>query len=212
MGPVRVSWSTLPYPDDLMRTARYTAFGAVYEDTTRVERPGGSWDRLLGEFAAGDRSRAPWAVGESGFHGFTAGKTLGKIRSVFLVEERTERALLDALKHGRLYAVEQEAGAELVLDDFSLHAGASTAVSGGSLRVAESAPIEINVDIAAVGTPPRDVRVTLVRNGTVIRAWTGPLPLRAIHREVFDGSPTFYRLDVRGPGRLLTNPIFVRRL
>jgi hypothetical protein len=211
MGPVRVSWSTLPYPDDLMRTSRYTAFGAVYEDTTRIDRPGGSWDRLLGEFAAGDRSRAPWAVGESGFHGFTAGKTLGNIRSVFLVEERTERALLDALKRGRLYAVEQDVGAELVLDDFSLRAGASRGVSGDSLRVAESAPIEISVDIAAAGTATRDVRVTLVRNGTVVRAWTGPLPLRAVHREVFDGSPTFYRLDVRGPGRLLTNPIFVRR-
>lgn len=211
MGPVRVSWSTLPYPDDLMRTSRYTAFGAVYEDTTRVDRPGGSWDRLLGEFAAGDRSRAPWAVGESGFHGFTAGKTLGNIRSVFLVEERTERALLDALKRGRLYAVEQDVRAELVLDDFSLRAGASRGVSGDSLRVAESAPIEISVDIAAAGTATRDVRVSLVRNGTVVRAWTGPLPLRAVHREVFDGSPTFYRLDVRGPGRLLTNPIFVRR-
>ena len=115
------------------------------------------------------------------------------------------------MQRGRLYAVEQEAGAELVLDDFSLRAGGSTAVSGDSLRVAESAPIEISVDVAAAGTPPRDVRVTLVRNGTVVRAWAGPLPLRAVHREVFDGSPTFYRLDVRGPGRLLTNPIFVRR-
>jgi hypothetical protein len=28
---------------------------------------------------------------------------------------------------------------------------------------------------------------------------------------VFDGSPTFYRLGVRAPGRLLSNPIFVRR-
>src|SRR5262249_55166546 len=89
MGPVKVSWYTPPYPDDLLRTARYTAFGAVYEDTTRVDRPGESWDRLLGQFATGDRSRPAWAVGESGFHGFSAGKTLGKVRTVFLVEERT---------------------------------------------------------------------------------------------------------------------------
>src|SRR5207237_1245647 len=130
MGPVKVSWYTPPYPDDLMRTARYTAFGAVYEDTTRLDRPGGSWDRLLGQFAAGDRSRPAWAVGESGFHGFTAGKSLGKVRSVFLVEERTERALVDALKRGRLYAVEQEGGAELVLAEFSVRTGASTGVSG----------------------------------------------------------------------------------
>jgi hypothetical protein len=212
MGPVKVSWHTPPYPDDLMRTARYTAFGAVYEDTTRLDRPGESWDRLLGQFVAGDRSRPAWGVGESGFHGFTAGKTLGKVRSVLLVEERTERAVLDALKRGRLYAVEQEGGAELVLADFSLRAGASTGVSGDLLRAPEATQIEIKVAVESTGAPTRDVRVTLVRNGAVVRAWTGPPPFRTVHRDVFDGSPTFYRLDVRGPGRLLSNPIFVRRL
>jgi hypothetical protein len=212
MGPVKVSWYTPPYPDDLMRTARYTAFGAVYEDTTRIDRPGDSWDRLLGQFAAGDRSRPAWGVGESGFHGFTAGKTLGKVRTVFLVEERTERAVLDALKRGRLYAVEQEAGAELMLTEFSVRAGGSAAVSGDLLRAPEATPVEVTIAVETTGAATRDVRVTLVRNGAVVRAWTGPPPFRTVHREIFDGSPTFYRLDVRGPGRLLSNPIFVRRL
>jgi len=212
MGPVRVSWYTPPYPDDLMRTARYTAFGAVYEDTTRIDRPGDSWDRLLGQFAAGDRSRPAWGVGESGFHGFTAGKTLGKVRTVFLVEERTERAVLDALKRGRLYAVEQEAGAELALAEFSVRAGGSAAVSGDLLRAPEATPVEVTIAVETTGAATRDVRVTLVRNGAVVSAWTGPPPFRMVHREIFDGSPTFYRLDVRGPGRLLSNPIFVRRL
>jgi len=212
VGPVKVSWFTPPYPDDLMRTARYTAFGAVYEDTTRLDRPGGSWDRLLGQFAAGDRSRSAWAVGESGFHGFTAGKTLGKVRSVFLVEERTERGVLDALKRGRLYAVEQEGGAELVLAEFSVRIGPSAAgISGDVLRAPEAAQVEVTVAVESTGPPTRDVRVTLVRNGAVVRAWTGPPPFRTVHRDIFDGSPTFYRLDVRGPGRLLSNPIFVRR-
>jgi hypothetical protein len=210
MGPVKVSWYTPPYPDDLMRTARYTAFGAVYEDTTRIDRPGESWDRLLGQFAAGDRSRPAWAVGESGFHGFTAGKTLGKVRTVLLVEERTERAVLDALKRGRLYAVEQEASAELALTEFSVRAGGAVGVSGDVVRTSEPT-VDITVAVEATGPAPRDVRVTLVRNGAVVRAWTGPPPFRGVHRDTFDGSPTFYRLDVRGPGRLLSNPIFVRR-
>ena len=38
-----------------------------------------------------------------------------------------------------------------------------------------------------------------------------PVTGTPVHRDTFDGSPTFYRLDVRGPGRLLSNPIFVRR-
>jgi hypothetical protein len=196
-----------------MRTARYTGFGAVYEDTTRVDRPGESWDRLLGEFAAGDRSRPAWAVGESGFHGFTAGKTLGRIRTVFLVEDRTERAVLDALKQGRFYAVEQEAGAELALAEFSLRSGSAVAISGDVARAAEATPIEVAIAIEATAAPaaPRDMRVTLVRNGAVVRVWVGPPPFRTVYRDLFDGSPGFYRLDVREPGRLLSNPIFVRR-
>jgi hypothetical protein len=211
IGPVKVSWRTPPYPDDLMRTARYTAFGAVYEDTTRIDRPGESWDRLLGQFAAGDRSRPAWAVGESGFHGFTAGKTLSKVRTVFLVEARTERAVLDALKRGRFYAVEQEGGAELALTEFSLRAGGAAGVSGDLVRAAEGAPLDVAVAVEATGAQTREVRVTLVRNGAVVRTWTGPPPFRTVHRDTFDGSPTYYRLDVRGPGRLLSNPIFVRR-
>jgi len=211
MGPVRVSWHTAPYPDDLLRTARYTAFGVVYEDTTSVERPGSSWDRLLGQFASGDRSRPAWGVGESGFHGFTAGKGLGTVRTVFLVEERSERAALDALKRGRMYAVQREADAELVLAEFSVRAGGVAALSGEVLRAAEATAVEVTVAVETTGVPTRDVHVTLVRNGDVVGAWTGPPPFRKVHRETFDGSPTFYRLEVRGPGRLLSNPIFVRR-
>ena len=54
-------------------------------------------------------------------------------------------------------------------------------------------------------------QVTLVKNGAVVSVWTGPAPIRAVHRDVFDGAAAFYRLDVRGPGRLLSNPIFVKR-
>jgi hypothetical protein len=211
IGPLRVAWRTEPYADDLLRTARYTAFGAVYEDTTRIARPGGAWDRLLGQFASGDLSRPVWGVGESGFHGFSVGKDLGTVRTVFLVEDRSERAVLEALKRGRLYAVQREREAELVLVEFAARAGAVTAMTGDILRIREAAPIEVSVTVDATGGPAPDVRVTLVRNGTVVGAWTGAAPIRAVHRDIYDGAPTFYRLDVRGPGRLLSNPIFVKR-
>lgn len=211
VGPVRVAWHTAPYPDDLLWTARYTAFGAIYEDTTRVERPGGSWDRLLAQYAVRDRSRPVWGVGESGFHGFTAGKGLGTVRTVFLVDQRSTDAVIDAFRRGRMYAVQQERGAELVLAEFAVRTGGDTAESGETLSAAEGAPLEIVVNLEATGGASRDARVTLVRNGAVVAGWTGPTPLRTVHRETFDGAPAFYRLDVRDPGRLLTNPIFVRR-
>jgi hypothetical protein len=211
IGPVRVAWRTPPYPEALLRTSHYTAFGAVYEDTTQVERPGAGWDRLLGQFASGDLSRPAWGVGESGFHGFSAGKDLGAVRTVLLVQERSERAVLAALKGGRMYAVQRARETELVLAGFTARAGAVSATSGETLRVASPAPITVAVEVESRGAPAGDLRVSLVKNGAVVAVWTGPAPIRAVHHDLFDGAPTFYRLDARGAGRLLSNPIFVKR-
>src|SRR5262249_24954401 len=134
VGPVQVSWATEPYPDDLLKTFGYTAFGALYEDTTRVERPGDSWDRLLMEYAAGQRTRVPWALAESAFHDNSAGKRVGPIQTVFLVRERTEAAVLDALRTGRMYALQRTREAGFVLAEFAAAAGEATAVSGQTLR------------------------------------------------------------------------------
>lgn len=210
VGPVRVAWRTDPYTDDLQRTARYTAFGAVYEDTTRFELPGGGWDRLLTQYATGSRSRPAWAVGESGFHGFSAGKNVGPIQTVFLVAERSERGVLEALRRGRMYALQRTAAAGLALGEFAARAGGGAAISGETLVVPAGSALEVLVAVDALDGSARDVRVTLVRNGAVVAAWAGTTPLRQVHREVFDGAPAFYRMDARGPGRLLSNPIFVR--
>src|SRR5262249_4342469 len=115
-----------------------------------------------------------------------------------------------ALRRGRFYAVEQEAGAELALTEFSVRAGAAAGVSGDLMQTSESA-VEITLAVEASGAAPREGRVMLVRNGAVVKAWPGPAPSRAVHGETFAGSPTFYRLEVRGPGRLVSNPIFLRR-
>ncbi len=130
---------------------------------------------------------------------------------MFLVEDRSERAVLAALKSGRMYAVQRARETELVLAGFAARAGAASATSGETLRVAAATPVEVSIDVETTGGPARDVRVTLVKNGAVVSVWTGPAPIRAVHRDVFDGAAAFYRLDVRGPGRLLSNPIFVKR-
>jgi hypothetical protein len=210
-GPVRVSWRTDPYPDDLLRTSRYTAFGAVYEDTTRVELPGGGWDQLLLQYARGERSRPAWAVGESGFHDFTAGKGIGPVQTVLLVSERSERAALDAMKRGRMYALLRGADSALTLAEFAVTDGVGNARSGDTLRTPAGAPLEVRVSVDTADGASRAVRVALVRNGALAGAWAAATPFRVVHREVYDGAPAFYRLDVRGPGRLLSNPIFVAR-
>lgn len=212
VGPVRVSWSTEPYPDDLLRTFRYTAFGAVYEETTRVERPGGAWDRLLAQYAAGERSRPAWGLGESGFHDTNAGKRLARVQTVFLVRERSEAGVLEALRKGRLYARHRSPQTALALTEFLMSSEDTTAVSGETLRPALGAVMSLTVAIEAVGAAAADLKVVLLKNGEIADAWTGGTPFRATYRETWDGRPTVFRLEARGAGgRLLSSPIFVRR-
>jgi hypothetical protein len=211
VGPVRVTWSTDPYPDDLLRTFRYTAFGAVYEETTRFERPGGAWDRMLTQYAAGERSRPAWGLGESGFHDENAGKRLARVQTVFLVRERSEAGVLEALRAGRLYARHRGPQTALVLTEFAASTEESKAVAGETLRPAAGAMVSLAVGIDAVGAAAADLKVVLLRNGEIVDAWTGTTPNSRIHREAWDGRPAVFRLEGRGGGgRLLSSPIFVR--
>jgi len=211
VGPVRVTWSTEPYPDDLLRTFRYTAFGALYEETTRVERPGGAWDRMLVQYAANERSRPAWGLGESGFHDTNAGKRLARVQTVFLVRERSEAGILEALRQGRLYARHRSPATALALTDFAASSDDARAVSGETLRPAAGAAVTLGIAIDADGAPAADLKVVLIKNGEVANAWTTTTPFRASHKETWDGRPTVFRLEARGGGgRLLSSAIFVR--
>jgi hypothetical protein len=211
VGPVTVRWQTDPFPDDLLRTSGYTAFGGLYEQATRVVEPGDVWDRVLGQYAAGERRRPAWALGEAGFHGAASGKRLGTVQTVFLVEERSERGLLQALRRGRLYALARTPEAALVLTQFRLTAGEATGEAGDTLRLVAGTPLELGavVDVSDGSRPL--VRVSLVRNGRVAEAWAGRAPLSVGWRDTFDGRPLVLRLDARGqpPHRILSGPIVV---
>ncbi|HEY7648785.1 MAG TPA: hypothetical protein VID04_07240 [Methylomirabilota bacterium] len=211
VGPLKVTWRTEPYPDDLLRTARYTAFGGLYEQPIRAVEPGGVWDRLLNEYAAGERSRPAWAVGESGFHGLGTGKRVGSVQTVFLVEQRSEAGVLDALRRGRLYALQRTPEAGLVLGDFSIVTPSGTARPGETLRVRPGTSLEIRIALGAGGVSALPVRLSLVRNGALAEAWAGQTPFEAVYRESATDRPAVYRLDVRStaPHRLLTSPIFI---
>jgi hypothetical protein len=210
-GPIRVGWLTEPFPDDLLKTFRYTAFGAVYEDTSTFERPGGGWDRVLAEYVRGERSRPAWAIAESGFHGLTAGKRVGPLQTVFLVDEKSEAGVLDALRRGRMYAVQRTRELGFDLTQFAVTAGGATAGAGETLRVPAGTPIELALAVEASDGRANDVRVAVVVNGRAVALERGATPYRTVYRTITDGTPLVFRAEARGSQqRVLSNPIFVR--
>jgi hypothetical protein len=211
VGPVKVSWRTQPYPDDLLRTGGYTAFGGVYEQPTQFTRPGGPWDRVLTQYAARERSRPIWTVGESGFHGPRAGKRIGPVQTVFFVAERSEAGVLDALKRGRMYALRNSGGVALVLSDMTAVGPGGAVGMGETLAAPPGTAIEIRGTVEATGADASPVRVTLVKNGEVAGSWIGPPPLRIAHRDTVTARRAVYRIEARvsAADYLVANPVFV---
>jgi hypothetical protein len=202
---------TEPYPDDLIRTDRYTAFGALYDQTTSLPNPGERWDYLLGKFLANQRQAPGWAIGEAAYHSAESGKRFGGIQTVFMVTEKNQTAILESFRRGRFYAL-QKGPASLVLDEWSAAQSSQTAQSGDWLKASGADPIEVRMAVSVSDSSEIPVRVTLIRRGGEIAGiWSGKTPFRATFKDSAPPAKGYYRLDVRGPGphRIISNPIFV---
>jgi hypothetical protein len=150
-------------------------------------------------------------MAESGFHNLTAGKQVGPLQTVFLVEERSEAGVLDALRRGRMYAVQRTPEVGFDLTHFALSGGSVVVGAGETLQAPAGTPIELSVAVEASDGRPHDARVAIIRNGAVLVHERSATPLRAVYREITDGTPLVLRVEARGSQqRLLSNPIFVR--
>jgi hypothetical protein len=213
---MRATIHTDPYPSDLLRTDRFTAFGGVYEDTTTFAEPGGDWDFLLADYLGGRRATPAWALGEAAFHREgQAGKRFGNVQTVFLVERKDPSALMEALRSGRFYALERTREFGLVLEQFQvLLPGRSPAEAGDRLALRAGDRPEILVAIRATGGQRIGIQARIVRDGTVVHALRGetPLTFRWTDSPLPGAASRYYRLDVRGPAGhlILSNPIFAR--
>ena len=208
--------TTEPYPSDLLHTDRFTAFGGLYEDTTKFTQSGGGWDRLLVDYLGGNRIAPAWAIGEAAYHSEgQAGKRFGTVQTVFLVDRKSPSALLEALRSGRFYALQKSPEVGLVLDQFqTLLPDHPPAEAGDQIVLREGDQPEVRAAIRATDGRHIAVQALLVRNGIVvhsIRAET-PATLRWIEPPLPAGASLFYRLEVRGPTghQVLSNPIFLR--
>ena len=206
---------TDPYPDDLLRTDHFSAFGGLYEDTTTFAEPGRGWDQLLLDYLNGLRATPAWAIGESAYHSERqAGKWLGAVQTVLLAERKDPPSLLAALRAGRAYALLRAREDALALVQFQVVASAlAPAEMGDRLTLRAGDRPEVQALVETVGGRRLSTEVRLIRSGKVVHSIRGdtPITLRWTEPPLPPGSKLYYRLDVRGPSgnQILSNPIFV---
>lgn len=209
--------ATDPHPEALMLTTAYAGFGGLYQEGRQATQPNHIWDQLIKLYTNGQRDDRPAMVGEIAFHSPDhAGKELDQVLTIFWVRERSQAAILDALRQGRAYAVERyKKDFRLTLDDFHAAAGDESrhAGPGETLFVTQGSPISLHVSVSTTDNLGHPVTVRLIKAGEVMAHTTGITPLRydVLDPHGSEGAGETYRLEVSGgqTGELLTNPIYL---
>ncbi|MDO8141018.1 MAG: hypothetical protein Q6358_05920 [Candidatus Brocadiales bacterium] len=205
---------TKPYHEDLLKAQNYTGFAAFAEGIKYMAPPGGVWDQILNQYCKGERERPVWAIGEVDF-GDEYTFSIKDSQTIFLLKEKNEKAVIEALKVGRVYAAHLygEKSPALVLDTFIIEdtAQSSKAYMGEELKTDKNPQLKIHVSLPETA---KDVKykIDIIRSGEVIHRFesTGNTEMIYEDKYVKPGEKIYYRLDIDGPSRILSNPIFVK--
>ncbi len=205
---------TMPYHEDLLKTRNYTGFAAFAEGIKFTIPPGGIWDQTLGQYCRGERERPVWAIGEVDF-GDEDTFSIKDSQTVFLLKEKNEKSVIEALKAGRVYAAHLygEKSPALALGTFTIEDTSQSAVAymGEELKTDKHPQLKIQVSLPETA---KDVKykTDIIRNGEVIHRFesSGNTEMTYEDKYVKPGGMAYYRLDIDGPARIISNPIFVR--
>jgi len=211
LGPIQVN--TPPYPEVLEESEGYTGFASLYGDNITVTEPGNVWDRVLVAYCEGTRNRPAWGISTADFHEEGgAGEKLGNFPTVFLLQEKSRKGVMDALKNGKMYAYQGDYLQGVKLEEFSVSSpdSAKIGIAGDEITLKDSPRIRISLSAAKISE--RKVSVRLIRSGKLLETFEGTLPMQIDYQDGYfkPGEKVYYRMDMRGYGTLVSNPIFVK--
>ena len=209
-GPITVK--TPPHPEALLMTKGYTGFGTIYGTWITTTEPGMEWDRALLEYCRGERDIPAWGISTADYHEEgLGGEKLGNFPTVFLVGEKTGEEVLQALKHGRMYACRTgENFQRFELNDFSISdSNTNNRLSMGETIELKDKP-EIRLSVSSSDQSAHNVDVRVIRSGELIKTISKTTPFVVDFKDDYfnPGELIYYRLDI--PGKLVSNPIFVK--
>jgi len=207
-GPIYVK--TPPYPQVLLQSKNYTGFAAVYGENTMITEPGREWDMVLNQYCHGERARPPWGISTGDFHeDGSEGVKLGVYPTTFLVKEFSKKAVLEAMKNGRMYCSLGDSKIWPKLDYFTISEGnEKKSFMGGTLTTAQFPLIRFKISYETKESSP--MTFFLIRGGEVIRTFIEKPPFEVEHldKDIPLRKKTYYR--IMDSNKFLTsNPIFV---
>lgn len=198
-----------PHPESLLKTHGYTGFGIIYEGMKKIGIPGGIWDAILKEYMEGQREKPIWAMGEIDYHyeGDAGRKRIETVQTVFLVKKFDKESVINAMRKGRMYAMNRTREHALSLDEFSIN---GKACMGDEIKISSTPVLRFRL---SSGLDSIKVTVKIIRSGEVVRVFNLITPVEVQFKDEYfkPGKWAYYRLAIRGEGcRVFTNPIFVR--
>ena len=209
-GPVFVN--TPPHPEVLEQSHSYAGFSALYGANITVNEPGKEWDKTLIDFCKGSRSNTPFGISTADFHkdGW-AGDPLGKYPTIFLVKKFDKESILSAMRNGRMYSYQGDYKTGEILERFEItdRASGNSGIQGE--KILSKGPVTVRIAVRSRDRSSRKIRIRLIRNGNLIKVFQDKTPFQTAFRDDYfkPGQKTYYRLDLRGRGILVSNPVFL---
>jgi len=210
-GPITLQ--TKPYPDALLESKNYTGFSALYGDWHKATNPGNHWDQALLDYCQGKRSHPVWVIAGADFH---KDKNDGGVidfdsyQTIFLLKNKGVKAILDALSSGKIYAAQKGNNGRLSIDRFQIGSKGSKVYANMGEKLNNPLLTEINIVISATDKASYPIKINLIRGGRVLKKLEGntPYEIKLEDNDRWTGI-NYYRLEVDGFGKVLSNPIFV---
>ena len=210
-----IKLKTLPYPEDLLKTKNYTGFQVIGDHQIQQIEAGQQWDQVLMEYLRGQRQQPVWGYGGNNHLCENQNDNkLGSVRTVFLVREKKRGTLLDAMRKGRMYAVRQNAGNRLSLDEFFIEDQKTgrQATLGQELTLTDFPTLKIK--LRSIKGENNTAQIQIIRNGILVKQETMSLPYKLTWRDLSNkqGERAYYRIKVsiNSIEHLVSNPIFVK--
>jgi hypothetical protein len=206
-SPARMA--SRPEPEILGRTDDYRGFEGLYGDNITITRPGSLWDQLLKDYVQNGRKTWPSVITGIDFHSFKPANGWYQLDhgiTVLFAGEKSEAAVLEALKLGRGYASFQDKPDHaIVLQDFALRSNGNVAISGESLQAAR----DVNFTAKVEGPADAKAQISVIRDGALLEQVDATLPAVINRSDTLDAGHHYYRLMVKaGASQILSNPIF----